>query len=115
MPPTQRIFLAINLPAAERRAIHDATSPLREAAAGVAWVAEEKLHLTLKFLGGLPAASVDALRGALAPALVGEWLAPDRLRALRDAVRGAGFARAALDLRGFRSGSLNVLAGVRAE
>jgi len=69
MPSTQRIFLAINLPAAERRAIHDATSPLREAAAGVAWVAEEKLHLTLKFLGGLPAASVEALRGALAPAL----------------------------------------------
>jgi hypothetical protein len=37
------------------------------------------------------------------------------MRALRDAVRGAGFARAALDLRGFRSGSLNVLAGVRSE
>jgi 2'-5' RNA ligase len=69
MPPTQRIFLAINLPAAERRAIHDAISPLREAAAGVAWVAEEKLHLTLKFLGGLPGAVVDDLRDALAPAM----------------------------------------------
>jgi PP-loop superfamily ATP-utilizing enzyme len=30
-------------------------------------------------------------------------------------VRAAGFARVALDLRGFRSGSLNVLAGVRGE
>jgi len=29
-------------------------------------------------------------------------------------VRGAGFARVALDLRGFRSGSLNVLHGVSA-
>jgi 2'-5' RNA ligase len=69
IPATQRIFLAINLPAAERRAIHQATRPLRDAAGAVAWVAEEKLHLTLKFLGGQTAAAVEALRGALAPAL----------------------------------------------
>jgi uncharacterized protein len=42
------------------------------------------------------------------------WLAPERAAALRDAVLGAGFARVAVDLRGFRSGSLNVLSGVRA-
>lgn len=40
------------------------------------------------------------------------WLDPQRHRALRDAVRSAGFARVALDLRGFRSGSLNILSGV---
>ena len=40
------------------------------------------------------------------------WLAPDAAAALSAAVREAGFARVALDLRGFRSGSLNVLAGV---
>ncbi len=57
----------------------------------------------------------ELARVELAPALVSEWLAPDRHRALRAAVRGAGFARVALDLRGFRSGSLNVLAGVRGE
>ncbi len=57
----------------------------------------------------------DLARVELAPALVIEWLAPDRHRALRAAVRAAGFARVALDLRGFRSGSLNVLAGVRGE
>jgi uncharacterized protein len=57
----------------------------------------------------------DVARVEIAPSLVDEWLAPHRMRALRDAVRGAGFARAALDLRGFRSGSLNVLAGVRSE
>jgi pyridinium-3,5-biscarboxylic acid mononucleotide sulfurtransferase len=34
------------------------------------------------------------------------------LRAVRDAVRAAGFARVSLDLRGYRSGSLNVLGGV---
>ena len=42
------------------------------------------------------------------------WLAPVKFTALRDAVRRAGFARVALDLRGFRSGSLNVLHGVTA-
>jgi uncharacterized protein len=43
------------------------------------------------------------------------WLAPDRRDALDGAVRSAGFARVAIDLAGFRSGSLNVLAGVRPE
>ena len=40
--------------------------------------------------------------------------AHERERAVRvDVRRAAGFARVAVDLRGFRSGSLNVLAGVR--
>ena len=43
------------------------------------------------------------------------WSSPGRLAQLRDAVLGAGFDRVALDLRGFRSGSLNVLTGVVAE
>ena len=41
-----------------------------------------------------------------------KWLAAERQRAVYAAVRGAGFVRVALDLDGFRSGSLNVLAGV---
>ena len=40
------------------------------------------------------------------------WLEPGRQRALRDAVLQAGFERVVLDVRGFRSGSLNVLAGI---
>ena len=48
-------------------------------------------------------------------ATVGQWLAPEGAERLRAAVAGAGFARVALDLRGFRSGSLNVLGGVRAD
>jgi pyridinium-3,5-biscarboxylic acid mononucleotide sulfurtransferase len=40
------------------------------------------------------------------------WLEPERFAQLRDAVVETGFARVALDLRGFRSGSLNVLHGV---
>jgi len=41
-------------------------------------------------------------------------LDPDARRRLRDAVIAAGFSRVAIDLRGFRSGSLNVLGGVTA-
>jgi len=40
------------------------------------------------------------------------WLEPSRFETLRDALVATGFARVALDLRGFRSGSLNVLHGV---
>jgi pyridinium-3,5-biscarboxylic acid mononucleotide sulfurtransferase len=40
------------------------------------------------------------------------WLEPSRFEMLRDALLATGFARVALDLRGFRSGSLNVLHGV---
>jgi uncharacterized protein len=43
------------------------------------------------------------------------WMAPGPRAALVAAVRGAGFTEVALDLRGFRSGSLNVLGGVRDE
>ncbi|HET9798333.1 MAG TPA: ATP-dependent sacrificial sulfur transferase LarE [Gemmatimonadaceae bacterium] len=43
-----------------------------------------------------------------------KWLAPDRSTALSAAVLGAGFERVAIDLSGFRSGSLNVLHGVAA-
>ncbi len=40
------------------------------------------------------------------------WLVPVARERLRDAVRSAGFARVAIDLAGFRSGSLNILGGV---
>ena len=57
--------------------------------------------------------------GPLARVELGEaeleaWLSPARQEALRDAVTSAGFTRVALDVRGFRSGSLNVLGGVAA-
>ncbi|HET9425986.1 MAG TPA: RNA 2',3'-cyclic phosphodiesterase, partial [Gemmatimonadaceae bacterium] len=60
-----RIFLAINPPAEVRRRIWDATVALREAHRGVAWVAEPKIHLTLKFLGVVPEAAVDPLSDAM--------------------------------------------------
>jgi uncharacterized protein len=42
------------------------------------------------------------------------WLAPERSSRVIAAVRQAGFQRVSIDLRGFRSGSLNVLHGVGA-
>ena len=54
----------------------------------------------------------DMARIELESTLLDEWL--DEANALRlvAAVRAAGFRRVAIDLRGFRSGSLNVLEGV---
>ena len=54
----------------------------------------------------------DLARVELARAELEEWLVPERSRRLRDAVLFAGFTRVAIDLAGFRSGSLNVLSGV---
>ncbi len=54
----------------------------------------------------------DLARIELAPDALEAWLAAEPSARLAAAVRGAGFARAAIDLRGFRSGSLNVLHGV---
>ena len=57
----------------------------------------------------------DLARVEISANTLDAWLTRDRRDALRDAVRSAGFDRVALDARGFRSGSLNVLGGVVAE
>ena len=54
----------------------------------------------------------DIARIEMDQSLIDLWLEQDNSRRLTDAVRAAGFARVTLDLRGFRSGSLNVLEGV---
>jgi uncharacterized protein len=54
----------------------------------------------------------DVARIELETGQIDHWLEPHYARLLVDAVRAAGFRRVALDLRGFRSGSLNVLEGV---
>jgi RNA 2',3'-cyclic 3'-phosphodiesterase len=46
-----RLFIALNLPKAERRRIHEAAAPLREAGFPVRWLDPENYHVTLKFLG----------------------------------------------------------------
>lgn len=56
----------------------------------------------------------DLARVELSHAVLSTWLEPSNATAIHAAVRAAGFERVALDLRGFRSGSLNVLHGVTA-
>jgi pyridinium-3,5-biscarboxylic acid mononucleotide sulfurtransferase len=56
----------------------------------------------------------DLARVELGSEELATWLDPERHAAMRDAILAAGFSRVAVDLRGFRSGSLNVLHGVTA-
>jgi uncharacterized protein len=57
----------------------------------------------------------DLARVEIGTATLERWLTPEARGVIRDAVRAAGFERVAMDARGFRSGSLNVLGGVLAE
>ena len=56
----------------------------------------------------------DLARIELEPGAIDGWMQPENSRLLVRAVRDAGFLRVAIDLRGFRSGSLNVLEGIAA-
>ena len=56
----------------------------------------------------------DLARVELSSEMLALWLAPIPLRMINAAIRAAGFARVTVDLRGFRSGSLNVLQEVTA-
>jgi uncharacterized protein len=53
-------------------------------------------------------------RVELAADQLSRWLEPEASARLRRVVIDAGYSRVAIDLRGFRSGSLNVLGGVSA-
>lgn len=57
----------------------------------------------------------DLARVELSPSEIAHWLESEAALRMRAAVLAAGFARVAVDVRGFRSGSLNVLGGVTTE
>lgn len=61
-----RSFVGIPLPPEIRREIASAVGKYRHLADGVRWVAEENLHVTLKFLGDLPDAGVARMETDLA-------------------------------------------------
>ena len=56
----------------------------------------------------------ELARVELSPDMLALWLAPVPLRMIIASIRAAGFTRVAVDLRGFRSGSLNILREVSA-
>jgi uncharacterized protein len=57
----------------------------------------------------------ELARLELAAESLDHWLSPEARLSINTTVRAAGFDRVAIDARGFRSGSLNVLGGVVAE
>lgn len=60
-----RLFLAIRLGDAHRRAIHSAAGPLRQAELPVRWVEPGEYHLTLKFLGEVRSETLPGLSKAV--------------------------------------------------
>ena len=69
-----RAFVGIGLPGPCRAAITRALAPFREDAGRVAWVREQNLHLTLKFLGEIRPDQVSGLGPLLAEA--GDGISP---------------------------------------
>jgi 2'-5' RNA ligase len=77
-----RLFLAVELEPDLRRVLHEATAPLRARAPDAAWVAEDRLHLTLKFLGEQPDTLVAQLTAAMDEIADRHWPVAMRLRGL---------------------------------
>lgn len=62
-----RLFVALELPASVRAALDEIATQLRPAAGpNVRWTDLKGIHLTLKFIGEVPATQLEAIRGALA-------------------------------------------------
>ncbi len=62
-----RLFVALELPASVRAALGALAARLRAASGnGVRWTDPNGIHLTLKFIGEIEAARLEAVRGALA-------------------------------------------------
>ena len=80
-----RLFAAVEVPESVRNEMIRVQRELKPLALGdVRWTNPEQLHLTLKFLGNVPASSVAALKNVMAEACAGAR--PFLLRA-----RGIGF------------------------
>lgn len=74
MPPEMwRLFIAIELPDPALTLLSRIQADLKQRAPAqsVRWVAPGSVHLTLKFLGDVPAPHVDAVRAALGEAVRG--------------------------------------------
>lgn len=66
-----RLFVAINMPARERERLYRATADLRHGEYPARWVQEAQLHLTMKFIGEVPAEEVSLIDRAVAKAACG--------------------------------------------
>jgi RNA 2',3'-cyclic 3'-phosphodiesterase len=77
-----RLFLAVELEPRLRRALREAAAPLRALAPDAGWVAEDRLHLTLKFLGEQPETLVQPLTEAMSRIAARHWPVEMRLRGI---------------------------------
>jgi RNA 2',3'-cyclic 3'-phosphodiesterase len=74
-----RLFLAVDFAQDLRRALREATAPLRTLLPDAGWVAEDRLHLTLKFLGEQPESLIQPLAVAMNGIAARHWPVPMRL------------------------------------
>jgi 2'-5' RNA ligase len=85
-----RSFVALELPGHVTAALLDAGEAIRRTAPewrGEKWVAESNLHVTLKFLGTVDAATLGRLRDTLASSLAAYDVFEMRLEGVRSAPR----------------------------
>jgi 2'-5' RNA ligase len=75
-----RLFLAIELEQEVRRALFEAMAPLRAVVPDAAWVPEDRLHMTLKFLDDRPDTLVGPLSDAMNEVAARHWPVQIRLR-----------------------------------
>ena len=66
-----RLFVAVEVPEAVRAAVSTAVAPLREALPGLRWIAPERYHLTVVFIGSVDEGLVGAVGDAVAAACSG--------------------------------------------
>jgi 2'-5' RNA ligase len=78
-----RLFVALDIPDAVRRALRELMARLRPEGAGARWVRPEGMHVTLKFLGETDDAKLDSIRAALSSVHSGQAVESD--------FRGLGF------------------------
>ena len=69
---TERLFIALTLPDAVRDTLAGEAQPLP----GVTWTRPEQLHVTLRFLGDVPAEQVDGIVTRLASIRVAPFILP---------------------------------------
>ena len=72
MISTERLFLALTLPAPVR----DALAVLARPMPGVSWTRPEQLHVTLRFLGDVPVEKIEPMIARLANVRVGSFILP---------------------------------------
>jgi len=60
-----RSFIALDLPLVVKNEIEKLIAELRQSKPAVTWVKADRLHLTIKFLGNVPAESMDEIKAAL--------------------------------------------------